>query len=163
MAVGTALTAGGTIMAGNAADAAGHYKAQVERGQAGVARASGQRQMFEQQRETNLTLSKLQATAASSGGSASDPTILKLGGDIAARGQYAGLIDLFNGENKARGLEDQATADIFEGKTKRDASYVTAAGTILKGAGSMYGNLSGGSGFTPYQRANGPLVINRYG
>ena len=152
MAVGTAMSAAGTVAGGNAAAAAGqsqqnalNYKATQENQQAMTERASAQRAAFDKQRETGLLESKLQAGAAAGGGGASDPTIVSLGGQIAGRGEYESLLDMFKGENTARGYENQATADIAsgqaaaaEGSAKQSASYLSAAGTVIGSAGSMY-------------------------
>lgn len=162
------LTAGaGTIMSGNAAAAAGqmgqnakNYEAQQLNQNAVQERAVAQRQALDKARETTFALSGLQARAAASGGSAQDPTVVKLGGDIAGRGKYEALADMYQGENRARGLEAQAKGDIYtgealkmEGDMKREASYFSAAGTVLGSAGSMarqYGELS-----NPYYRGRG--------
>lgn len=150
--VGSAVSAGGTIMGGNAAAAAGqsaqqaqNFKAQQEDMAAQESRAASQRSALDKGRETTLLLSTLQARAAASGGGASDVGVLNLAGDIAGRGEYESLMDMYRGENRARGLEDTAIgsrlsgeAAAAEGKAKQSASYLSAAGTIIGGAGSAY-------------------------
>lgn len=147
-----ALSAAGTIMGGNAAAAAGqsqknaaYFKAAQEEQAAGEARASSQRSAFDKQRQTNLLQSKLQADAAASGGGAADPTVVNLSEGIAGRGEYQSLMDLYTGENRGRGLEDQAMgsrltgdAQAAEGEAKKNASYLSAAGTLIGSAGSAY-------------------------
>lgn len=151
-AVGTAVSAAGTLAGGAAAADAGRarqaseeYQAKQYEQNALTARAEAQRQSFEKQRQTSLLQSTLQARAAAGGGSASDPGIVKLGEEIASRGEYESLMEMFKGENRARGLEDQATASrmtgeaaLAEGKAKQKASYLSAAGTLIGGASSMY-------------------------
>lgn len=149
---GGALSAGGTIMGGNAAAAAGessrnesYFKAAQEDQAAQESRAASQRDSLEKGRQTQLVLSKLQAEAAAGGGGADDPGVLNLAGDIAGRGEYESLMDMFKGENRARGLQDEAVgsrmsgdAALAEGKAKQNASYMSAAGTIIGTAGSAY-------------------------
>lgn len=149
---GGALSAAGTLMGGNAAAEAGasarqsqYFKAKQEEMAAQESRASAQRAALDKGRETTLLQSQLQARAAASGGGASDPGILDLAGDIAGRGEYEALTEMFRGENRARGLEDSATgsrmtgdAAAAEGRAKRDASYFSAAGTLIGSAGSAY-------------------------
>jgi hypothetical protein len=171
---GSAVSAVGTIAGGNAAAAAGQASAAAQRQNAAdnatqlefratqedqaaqESRASSQRDALEKTRQARLLLSTLQARAASGGGGASDPTILNLAGNIGGRGEYEALTDMFTGEDKARGLEDQASGDrysaatgiiagdmganaaIAEGNAKRNASYLSAAGTLIGGAGSAY-------------------------
>jgi hypothetical protein len=149
---GGALSAAGTIMGGNAAADAGrrsqeaaNFRATQEDMAAQESRASAQRVALDKGRETTLLESKLQARAAAGGGSASDPGVLDLTGDIAGRGEYESLMAMFTGENKARGLTDEATgsrltgeAAAAEGAAKQSASYLSAAGTIVGSAGSAY-------------------------
>ena len=148
----SAATAAGTIAGGRAAQQAGlfaqqaaDFRAQQEDQAAQESRASAQRSAFDKQRQARLLQSKLQARAAASGGGADDPTILGLAGDIAGRGEYEAFLDLFKGENRARGLEDSAIASRMsglasrtEGDARRRAANLSAAGTIIGGLGSMY-------------------------
>jgi hypothetical protein len=147
-----ALSAAGTIMGGNAAAAAGqsqrdasYFKAAQEEQAAQESRAAAQRTALDKDRQSRLLQSTLQANAAASGGGAADPTIIGLGEDIAGRGEYQSLMDLYTGENRGRGLEDQAVgsrmtgdAQLAEGSAKQDASYLSAAGTLIGSAGSAY-------------------------
>lgn len=163
---GGALSAGGTIMGGQAAAQAGesaqgsaNFRAKQEDMAAQQSRAAAQRMALDKGRETTLLQSKLQARAAASGGGADDPGVLNLAGDIAARGEYDSLMAMFTGEDKARGLEDQAMASRIsgeaaaaEGRAKRDASYLSAAGTIIGSAGSAY---------RTYKRAPDPRSLDR--
>lgn len=148
----TTLSAAGTLAAGGAAKSAGEaqqssmdYRAAQEEQAAQESRAVGQRRMFEKQREGRFALSALQARAAAGGGGADDPTVLNLGGDIAARSEYDALFEMYKGENRALGLEGSAVASRMsgdaaaaEGRSKKTASYLSAGGTILGGIGSAY-------------------------
>lgn len=149
---GGALSAGGTLIGGAAAADAGasaqsaqYFKAAQEDQAAQESRASSQRDSLETGRKTKLALSTLQARSAAGGGAADDPGVLNLAGDISGRGEYQSLLDMYKGENRARGLEDTAigsrlTGDAAkaEGDAKQSASYLSAAGTIIGTAGSAY-------------------------
>jgi hypothetical protein len=161
---GGALQAAGTIMGGNAAAAAGksqrdaaYFKAAQEEQAAQESRAAAQRTALEKDRQARLLQSTLQANAAASGGGAADPTVIGLAQDIAGRGEYQSLMDMYTGENRARGLEDQAmgsrmTGDAAqaEGEAKRTASYFSAAGTLIGSAGSAYKTYKGIPDYTRY-------------
>lgn len=154
---GGALQAAGTIMGGNAAADAGkaqqsaqYFKAAQEEQAAQESRASQQRVALDKAREGRLLQSKLQANAAASGGGASDPGIVTLAQGIAGRSEYESLLEMYKGENRARGLEDQAvgsrlTGDAAkaEGEAKKTASYFSAAGTLIGSAGSAYKTYKG--------------------
>jgi hypothetical protein len=93
------------------------------------ARAVAQRQALEEDRKATLLLSTLQA-----------------------RGKYDGLSRLYQGENRARGLEDSAMASrmtgdaaFAEGQAKKQASKYSALCTIIGGFGSAFSQFNGGS------------------
>ncbi|PXA06181.1 hypothetical protein DD900_13220, partial [Staphylococcus pseudintermedius] len=91
----TGISAAGTLAAGaNAKASANSQAAQMDQ-QATQARASSQRTMMEHQRQTGLVQSQLQARAAASGAGAQDETVIKLGSDIAGRGEEQALMDLY--------------------------------------------------------------------
>jgi hypothetical protein len=154
---GGALSAAGTIMGGNAAASAGksqqdaaYFKAAQEDQAAQESRAAAQRVALDKAREGRLLQSTLQANAAASGGGAADPTILDLAGGIAGRSEYESLLEMYKGENRARGLEDTAIGSRLsgdaakaEGDAKKTASYFSAAGTLIGSAGSAYKTYKG--------------------
>ncbi len=176
---GAGISAFSTIMGGNSAADAGYAQAAAQRQQAAdnaaalgfkatqedqaaqESRAVAQRAALEKGRQTNLVLSNLQANAAASGGGATDPGVAAIAGRIAGRGEYESLTDMYSGENKARGLMDQAAGDRFSaatgttganmaadasiaaGNAKQNASYLSAAGTLIGGAGSAYRTYKG--------------------
>lgn len=145
MAAGGAVTAAGTIVSGKRADEAAQFKAAQLEQAAGESRAAASNQAFERRRAAGLTLSSLQARAAAFAGDASNPGIIKLGSDIAQRGEYQALSEMYTGENRARGLTDAAVGARMEGDAAKEASYYAAGGTILSAAGGMgktYGTMT---------------------
>lgn len=168
MVGGTALSAAGQISSGNAAAAAGQseqqasdYSALVLTQQAGQVRAVSQAKAINSNLQTAYVQSTVRARAAASGGSATDPTVVNLQGQIGARGQYSALAALYTGEEEARGDENKASLDIFTGQqqlaagqAKQTAGYIGAFASVLSGAGSIgakYGGTggSGGAGHDP--------------
>lgn len=150
--IGAVVSAAGSIAAGSAAKSAAQaqaqmsiFKAKQEEQAAGEARASGQRRAEEESRKGRLAQSQLQARAAADGGSATDPTVLALGEDIAGRSRLGAGIEYYKGENQARGFENQAelsrmqaAAQLAEGSAKQTASYFSAGGTLIGGVGSAF-------------------------
>ncbi len=150
--VGAGVGAAGTIMGGNAAAAAGksqqdaaNFQAAQQEQAAAESRAAAQRVALDKGRETRLLESKLITTAAASGASPDGTNVQNLAGNIAARGEYESLLEMYKGENKARGLMDAAAgtrmsgaAAAAEGEAKQNASYLSAAGTIIGSGGSAY-------------------------
>jgi hypothetical protein len=145
---GTGITAAGTLAAGDAAKASADSQALQLNQQATQARAASQRTMMEHQRQTGLVQSQLQARAAASGGGATDDTVLDLGGDVQARGEEQALMDLYNGENQGRGLEDQAKAKVASGEAAQEGASYSALGTIASGIGTGFSRFAG-EGYKP--------------
>lgn len=141
-AIGTLAGASAQQAAGEAANAAAQSKALQMEQQATQARASSQRQMLEKRRQTDLTQSTLQSRAAASGAGAQDDTVLKLGEDIGGRGEQQALMDLYNGENTARGLEDSAKATRVSGQAAQAGANMQAFGTLASGLGTGFGKFA---------------------
>lgn len=150
-AVGTGLSAAGTIAGGNAAAAAGqmqqtaaNYQAAQLDENAAQAFASGQRKMLDTQQKTQLALSTLKANAAGNGTDAGVGSNVTDAAALAQRGSYNAAMDMFNGASTATGLRNQAAgvrytgqAEALGGEEARSGSELAAAGTIAGGAGSM--------------------------
>jgi hypothetical protein len=155
-AAGTGMSAMGTLAGGKAAAQAGYaaqqsheFTARQQEQAAQEGRAVAQRSALEKRREGSLLSSKMLARAAASGGGADDPTVTKIGEDIAGRSEYDALTEMYKGENRARGLLDAAMASrmtgdaaLAEGEAKKRAAKLSAIGTIIGGAGSMFGQFS---------------------
>jgi hypothetical protein len=148
-----ALAQAGAAEEGRAAIESSEYRATQLRQQAQEARAAQQRVALETRRKGGLAQSTLRARAAAGGGGATDNSVLKLTGEIAARTEYESLLEMYKGENAARGMEDAAEAAIYQGKVaERGAQYKAAGygfqtqGTLAASAGSMaqqFGGLVG--------------------
>lgn len=150
-AVGTGISAAGTIAAGGAAETAGRMKQAAANAQADQETynaagelAAAQRRMLDTRLKTNLTQGTLTAKAAGSGFDVSTGSMLEDAGQIGQRGEYQALMDVFQGKNamtgslnKAAALRSGGVADAWAGGQAKDASYLAAAGTIAGGAGSM--------------------------
>ena len=150
LAGGSALSALGTLgsasaqrQAGAAQQAQLNYKAAQEDQQATQAIAASQRQGFDQQRKTAQVQSSLVARAAGDGGSATDAGVLTVAQDIAGRGEYNFLGDLYQGEDRAAGLRAQAGADRYSGAAAKAGADASATGTILGGIGSLASKFGG--------------------
>lgn len=150
-AVGSGISAAGTIANGSAAAEAGRMKqiaanaqATQEEFNASGELASAQRRMLDTRLKTSLAQGTLTAKAAGSGFDAGTGSMLEDAGQIGQRGEYQALMDVFNGQNAMTGMLNKAAAtryggevDAWSGQQQKDASYLAAAGTIAGGAGSM--------------------------
>ncbi len=135
--VGSAISAAGTIAAGKAKQQAAEFQAKQLDIKAGEEQAAGQQEAQQISRRKELAQSTLQARAAGSGFSATDPTALDLAGEIEKFGTMQEQMALYGGQSRAAGLRDAATGQRITGEAARRASTFDAAGTILGGASSM--------------------------
>src|SRR3990167_6597653 len=162
-AASTLVGAFGAIQQGQAQRAAGEaqarsfqYQARLRDAQAagmeqsaGQERAAAQRAAIEQRRQGRFVGSRAQAIAAASGGGALDPSIVNLMGDLGSEADFRAATALYQGEDRARGLEYGAVlqraagqGDLYAGEVYRRSgeaaqrrSYLTAAGNIIGGGG----------------------------
>lgn len=120
--------------------------------QAGQERAVSQRAAMAERKKERLVSSRVSAISAASGAGALDPTIINILGDIATEGESNALTALFEGEERARGLEIGAgitraggQGELFAGEVAkragvaaRNRSFLSAGGTILSGGSSLF-------------------------
>lgn len=125
--LGGKIAAQGALDAGAAERTAAYYKAAGLRQSAQAERAGAQVDTFNVLRKRDDLQSTLQARAAASGGGA-DPTVVALADQIETQGTLSALTEMWKGEDRARGLNDQARGAEMTG----DAAY-EAAGLRAKG------------------------------
>lgn len=134
---GTLVSMQGAQAAAQSQKQAKEFEAAQRQQQAQESRAAAQRQALEHVRQGNIAQSSLQARAAASGAGASDETVIGLGEDLGGRSEYQRLMDIYTGENRARGYQDMATAARMEGDAALTAGKYRATGTLLSGIGSF--------------------------
>jgi hypothetical protein len=154
--IGTALSAANTIAGGNYAAEAGQMKqaeANFEATQdienAAGDTAAAQRQAIDANQKANFVRSTAVANAAAGGGNAAVGSAVTNQAQIASRGAYQAAMDLWQGQNQASGLMNQAAgkqysgeANLMGGEEAQRAAYLNATATIAGGGASlmrMYG------------------------
>lgn len=148
--VGGGMTAAGALASGSYAKTAGQmqqagakFQADQVDQNAGQAIGSSQRTMLDTQEKTRLAISSSTARAAGSGVNAGVGSPAGNVGDLAQRGSYHALMDLWNGQSAASGLDNQAKGirytgalDEVGGEMQKSASYLAAGGDIASAIGS---------------------------
>lgn len=132
---GNVVTAIGQMAYGQSAREQGDFQAAQLREQAGDSQASGQRQAYFEARHARYVASAALASAAASGGGASDPTVINIIAEIAQEGAYREKAALYQGDERARQMRMQADARQQEGEQRQQSSSLLA-GTSLMAAGS---------------------------
>lgn len=160
-AAGTAAQVGGALLGGLShlqfglqAQQAAEFQAAQLRQNAGQAQASSQRTAMDVDKQAAYTASAALATAAASGGGASDPTVVNLIAKNAGEFAYRKAVALYGGDERARLDNLQAAAKEYEGANVRRNSTTVAAGqlfgadtTLIKGmakGASMFERFGGG-------------------
>lgn len=164
-----AITAAAQEQGGALSQEQSEFQAEQLDQNAATTRGQSQRQAFDINNQARLALSTLRARASGSGLSATGETTSAVAGSIGQRGSYLSLTAMANGENTARGMEDQAygarltgaianyggqlaalgtrsgadataAGDIFKGQAAQTASEFGAAGTLASGIGTATSN-----------------------
>lgn len=122
------------------------YENKIYKQNAQNAKGAAQRSAIEQDRQAKLAISRAVAVAAGSGAGASDPTVNKLVGDIAARGEYNALSALYSGDSEAQYYQNvmaankynaESNAAAYRYKGAASSGWDEAMGTILSGGSSF--------------------------
>ncbi len=135
--LGTILAAKGNVDTGKSADLLAKYQARQLEQNAGQEIAVGTQAAEEEKRKSDLIASRAIAVAAASGAGALDPTVIKIMQGISAEGDLASATQMYNANERARGLRDQAKAVRFEGKTTAKAYKQRALNTIMAGSNQI--------------------------
>lgn len=134
--IGSMTQASGTIAAGKAQQQNAYFQAAQLDQQADQSRAVAQRSALQDRKKAGLADSTLIARAAADGGSATDATAVTDATAIAGQGEYNALGDMFKGEDRARGQEDQAAG-------LRAGGDAALAGARSQASGTLFGSFGG--------------------
>lgn len=138
-ALGTIVSAGGQLAAGDQQKQAQDYQSDLAKRNALAVEATSQRQAVEERRKAAFAVSRARALAAASGGGATDPTVLNVEAGIGAQGEYNALSRLFTGSDEATNLRNQARLNRYMGQQAQSTAGVQAVGTIIGGIGDAAG------------------------
>lgn len=157
ISAGTALASGGiaaagTIAQGNAAlEVAKAERKQLAR-MASEEMAVATRDASSKAKEADLLKSRGQAVAAASGGTATDPTVLEIMGNISRDANVQVRDVLRTGQVKADDLMYRGRVGVNTAKTNRSLSRLAATGQVIGAVGdafSKYGQGAPTSGSAP--------------
>lgn len=143
--VGTVISAAGTMAAAKQQEQAADWQAKEYERQAKAERAASQQEAQQLERRKDLAQSRLQTVAAASGFSATDPTSLNVGGEIERYGTMQEQMARYGGEDRAAGLNSQATLARLSGQAAATGARYKAMGTIIGGIGGLARYGGGGS------------------
>lgn len=154
---GSLLQAYGQHQQGSDAAASGLQQQQLARFQSGQMRAnadeaiaSSQRSALDVQRNQEYVASRALAVAAASGGGASDPTVINLIARTAGESAYRKSVALYQGADKARALDAQASATDYggalaadRGRENQSSANIGAYSTLMKSGASLFQKYGG--------------------
>jgi len=157
---GMALAGGGTLLKGKAAKDAADDTAESLRRKAGTTKAIATRKVASEIEKRDVLIGTARAQAGKSGSNLNDKSIVENEADIMAEGTYRALMQMWEGNNEAEGMEEQAEIVKNEGKAAWKSSILQATGTVMKGAASM--GMGGAAGLGPSaaaQAGNSNLAV----
>ena len=137
-AVAGGVGAAGTIAQGNAQYAAAKSEREQLNRMASEELAVATRGMSEKARETRLLQSRGQAVAASSGGKATDSTVLEIMGNIAKESNVQQRDILRTGQVKADDLMYRGSTGVRVAKANRGISRLMAGAQIASAASDAF-------------------------
>lgn len=152
---GTIFSAMGSHNAGKAQQRGLDFEASQMEMQAGQTRASSQRAAMEHRRQARLVNSRLQALAPGS-----DPTVARQSAEIAGEGEYRALSSLYEGEERARGLEAGALGRRYTGQAASTAGNIRGISTVFNNSRDLYS--AGSSLYEKYGRGGPSSQFETY-
>ena len=144
---GMVIQAAGQMKAANAQAAAGKYNAQLAERNATLARQTGEMQADQQRRQAEQVLGGMRANYAANG-VALEGSPLELLAQSASNAEYDNQMIRYQAGLKAAGLQGEAALDRMGAKSAKEAGYISAAGTLMRAAGSAYSSGAGQSLFS---------------
>ncbi len=136
-AAGTVISADQQRRAGEVEKMNADFEAKQLEREANVASAESQRDAIKARREAKYMESRARALAASGGGVASDPTVVKLIDGIQEEGEYNALTALYNGQQRADSMRTGAGLSRSAGKAAKSAGKTKGVSTVLQGASNF--------------------------
>lgn len=134
-AIGTTVSAAGSVYGGIAARQAGNAQAKYYRQSAQEERRLAAIDEAASRRETRAVLGAQAADAAASGIALDSGSALELLEESVRIGERNALAIRAGGQQRARGLEAQASFAKTEGRNAMIGSFLTAAGQLVGGFG----------------------------
>jgi hypothetical protein len=137
MIAGGAMSAVSAIQQGKAAKAAAQFNATVNDQNAQIAREQAVQETRQFDREQYMRIGAIKAAQGKSGG-AQAGSVLDILADTATQGEIQRQDIAYQGELRARGFQNTATLDRFEGKQAEKQGYLRAGSELLSSAGDAY-------------------------
>lgn len=147
---GTGVQGLGFLQHGQMSYEASQYAAEQARQGAASVAGSGQRQAWDIGLTGKYIASKALATAAGTGGGASDPTVMNLIGRMSGETAYRQSVAIYGGESRARAMNITAAGEQWSGAEALQmgqksalAAGVASLPTVLRGGISLYDKYKG--------------------
>jgi hypothetical protein len=163
IAASTALTAVGQVVQTGTDTAIAKATAAGQEQRANEERAVSQYRAQQRQKEAARLVSQQQAAFAASGGGL-DGSAADVIARTAGRGELNSELELWSGESRARGLEDQAAMTRAAAKANQRALPLRIGATVLTGASRIAGASGAGDwgNGDPFGASSSPASRRRY-
>lgn len=159
--VGSVVSAMGTIAQANAAVSAAKAEQKQLSHMAAEKQAVATRDAQSRAREARLLLSRQQAVAASSGGGATDPTVMELAGGIAREANVGQREAVRQGQEEGRMLNYKGYIGVKNAEAQKSAAMFGAFASVFSGVTGAFAKY--GSGMpTAYSAAPSQASVPSY-
>lgn len=143
MMAGTVIGAAGQAQQGQQAKSQAESEANQLQSQAKNEQAASQLQAMEDRRQARLAESRAQAVSAASGADPTSTSFVRNISDIEGQGELNALTSLWNGDERARQLRNQASATRASGSQAAKAANIGAMSSLLQSGSSLYSKYGG--------------------
>jgi hypothetical protein len=136
-AIGTAISAAGSISAGTAQQNAEKYNAEVDQNNAIQARQAAFSQEQASEQQTTSRLGQQKADYGASGVDVNTGSPVDVMTDTAAKGRLDALTLRYGGQVRAQADQEGASLALYQGASDATAGYIGAGTSLLTGAGKV--------------------------
>lgn len=143
------LSAGGSVLQGDAQGRAYDFNASVQRSQAEQALDQSYVRARQTQDQISRKMGQAKGALAAGGVDTSTGSSLHVLNDIASEGEMARQLQLYQGKVTAHSAYQQSDADIAAGSAARTAGYIQGASTLI----SMSAQSAGDAGWISKNQA----------
>ena len=136
--VSAAISVAGNSMKANQEASVENTNATIAKQNANVSLANASSKANQRSLQTEYQISNARAAAAGSGGAADAPSTANVESQIAGRGEYDQLSDIYAGQTQAKNFNDTAAQDQWQGQQAKDAVPMEDASTIASSGSTLY-------------------------
>ena len=140
LVIGAAISAYSSIKQGQAAEQAGKHNAKISRQNADIAKKGAAREARQIRKQNYSREASLLAKGGASGVKVNTGSLLDVLAATHREGEIQAKEATYQGELSSRAYRNNASLELFKGKSAKQAGYLGAAGSLASSAGGFSAN-----------------------